>query len=77
MQHPKAKTEYPEDVRGRVEDIKQKSNTARNEVTCGGERLSSTIPNTLNTQKPLLATTFRDFEWNLSILKKWNERQMQ
>ena len=68
MSHPKARVEYPEDLRARVEDARRKMRTARdtNALAAGG---ASTQSARVDPQR-VLSASFPDFECSLTILKK-------
>ena len=71
MAHPKARTEYPEDLKGRVEDTRRKTRKAKEAGVLvqagtdgrGGQEASSALVPMLS------AADFPDFVCNLTLLR--------
>lgn len=68
MSHPKARVEYPEDLRARVEDVWRKLRTARD--TNAVAAVDASTQSAQVDPQCVLSASFPDFECDLTILRK-------
>lgn len=70
MTHPKARIEYPEDLKARVEDTRRKMRTVKDNGALTAVDANANRQSTEATHQSTLPTAFPDFECNLTILTR-------